>query len=59
MNEALHTLTLVDGIPVERDGKTLRYRTVRLRETTVADERAANRLAERVMTVGGVPKRKT
>ena len=56
MSQALHTLTLADGLPVERDGKTIRYRVVHLRETTVADERAAQRLAERVMLVGGAPK---
>lgn len=56
MNDHLHTLTLADGLPAERDGKTIRYRTVHLRETTVADERAAQRLAERVMLVGGAPK---
>lgn len=52
----LYRLTLVDGIAVERDGKTLRYRVVRLRETSVADERAATRMAERVMMVAGAPK---
>jgi phage FluMu protein gp41 len=52
----LFALTLADGIPTNTaDGKTLRYRLVRLRETTVADERAALRMAERVM-VGGQPK---
>ena len=55
--EDLHRLTLADGIPTTTaDGKTLRYRTVRLRETTVADERAALRMAERVVMVGGAPK---
>lgn len=54
--EDLYRLTLVDGIPVERDGKTLRYRVVRLRETTVADERAATRMAERVVMVAGSAK---
>lgn len=52
----LYSLVLVDGLAAESGGKTLRYRTVRLRETTVADERAAVRMAERVVTVGGVPK---
>lgn len=52
----LYKLTLADGLPVEREGKTIRYRVVHLRETTVADERIAQRLAERVMTVGGAPK---
>lgn len=54
--EDLFTLTLTDGLPTTVDGKTIRYRTVRLRETNVADERAAQRLAERVMLVAGVPK---
>ena len=52
----LYALILADGLPVEVQGKTIRYRTVRLRETSVADERAAARLAERVMIVGGSPK---
>ncbi len=52
----LYTLTLVDGIAAIVDGGEIRYRKVRLRETTVADERAAQRLAERVMMVGGVPR---
>lgn len=49
----LYRLVLVDGLPAESAGQQLRYRTVRLRETTVADERAAVRLAERVMWVDG------
>lgn len=53
MSDQLHLMTLADGLPVERDGKTIRYRTVRLRETSVGDERTAQRLAERVMLVGG------
>ena len=52
----LNMLTLVDGLPATVDGREIRYRQVRLRETTVADERAAQRLAERVMMVGGVPR---
>ena len=52
----LFTLSLVDGLAVEAGGKTIKYRTVRLRETTVGDERMAARMAERVATVGGVPK---
>ena len=52
----LYTLTLVDGLPTQMEGKTIRYRTVKLRETTVADERRAQRLAERVVMVGGVAK---
>lgn len=56
MIEDLTTLTLVDGIPVEREGKTIKYRLVRLRETNVQDERIATKLAERVMIVAGLPK---
>lgn len=52
----LMTLHLVDGLPTTLDGRELRYRTVRLRETNVADERQAQRLSERVVMVGGVPK---
>lgn len=52
----LFTLQLVDGIAVQSEGKTLRYKAVRLRETSVADERMANRMAERVVMVGGAPK---
>lgn len=54
--DELFTLTLADGISADRDGKPLRYRQVRLRETTVGDERAAVRMAERVVMVGGQPK---
>jgi phage FluMu protein gp41 len=53
---ALHTLTLVDGLPVQSEGKLIKYRTVHLRETTVADERWAQRQAERVVVVGGAHK---
>lgn len=52
----LATLTLVDGLPARLGDKDIRYRTVRLRETGVADERKAVRLTERVVTVGGVPR---
>jgi phage FluMu protein gp41 len=52
----IYSLTLADGLPVESGGKTLRYKKVRMRETNVADERAAARMAERVMVIGGVPK---
>lgn len=52
----LFHLVLVDGLPVESGGKTLRYRTVRLRETGVADEREAQRASERVVLIGGVHK---
>lgn len=52
----LFTLHLVDGLPVQSDGKTIRYQVVKLRETNVADERTAQRLAERVVFVAGAPK---
>lgn len=52
----LFQLTLVDGLPVESQGRTLRYKAVRLRETCVADERIAEREAERLVMVGGVHK---
>jgi phage FluMu protein gp41 len=52
----LFRLTLVDGIAVKSEGKTLRYRQVHLRETSVGDERAAVRMSERVVNVAGVPK---
>lgn len=52
----LFSLTLVDGLPAEMGGKTIKYRTVKLRETTVADERFAQRAAERVVNVGGQPR---
>ena len=44
-------LVLTDGVSVEREGKVIRYRTVHLRETTVGDERAALRMAERAVLV--------
>ena len=40
----LYTLTLVDGLPTVSEGKTIKYQIVKLRETTVADERIAQRL---------------
>ncbi len=49
----LYRMVLADGLPAEMAGQKIRYRTLRLRETTVADERAAVRLAERVMFVDG------
>lgn len=52
----LFTLVLTDGLPAQVAGKTIKYRTVKLRETGVADERAAQRMAERVVQVGGAPR---
>lgn len=49
----LHTLVLADGLPITQGDKTIRYRTVKLRETTVADEREAERLSERAILVNG------
>ncbi|MEY2689816.1 MAG: hypothetical protein RL375_4015 [Pseudomonadota bacterium] len=54
--DTLNTLTLADGLPVQSDGKSIKYRTVHLRETNVADERWAQRQAERVVVVGGAHK---
>ena len=51
----LFALTLVDGLPVDKEGVTIRYRNVRLRETGVAEERMAVRRAERVVKVDGTP----
>lgn len=52
----LYTVRLVDGLPVERDGKTIYYKQAKLRDVTVADERAAVRLSERVVFIEGAPK---
>lgn len=52
----LYTLVLADGLATTREGRELRYKVVKLRETTVADERAAQRLSERVVLVDGVHK---
>lgn len=51
----LYRLTLADGIKTTADGKPVVYRQVHLRETTVADEQAAIRMAERVVPVNGLP----
>jgi phage FluMu protein gp41 len=51
----LYALRLVEGLPAERDGKTIRYKLIRLRETNVTDERLATRQAERVVPVSGKP----
>ncbi|MBQ0936702.1 hypothetical protein [Ideonella paludis] len=53
----LYTLELKHGLPATtHGGKAIKYRLVRLRDTNVGDERWACRQAERVVTVGGVPK---
>jgi len=52
----LYTLILADGLELVSAGNVIKYRTVKLRETTVADERMAQRLAERVVLVGGAHK---
>ncbi|VVE55395.1 hypothetical protein PIN31009_04964 [Pandoraea iniqua] len=51
----IHVVALVDGLRSQVGDKEVRYRTVRLRETTVADEYAAMQLAERVVDVKGKP----
>ena len=56
----LYTLTLADGLPVQTQSASgkqdLRYKLLRLRETTVLDVRYATRVAERVATHEGVPR---
>lgn len=52
----LYRLVLVDGIKLHADGREITYKVVRLRETNVADERAAQLMAERCVIVGGQPK---
>lgn len=54
--EDLFSLTLHDGLPVTTEGKEIKYRQVKLRETRVADERAAQRAAERMVMVDGAPR---
>lgn len=49
----LFTLTLADGLPATMGGKEIRYKVVKLRETSVADERKAEQLAERPVEVNG------
>lgn len=49
----LFTLTLLDGLPAKLGGKEIRYKVVKLRETSVADERKAEREAERCVEVNG------
>jgi phage FluMu protein gp41 len=45
----LYDLTLITGLPVVREGKTIYYRKVKLREVDVVDERWAVRQAERLV----------
>lgn len=52
----LFTLTLADGLPATMGGKEIRYKVVKLRETSVADERKAEALSERAILVGGAYK---
>lgn len=52
----LFKLTLHDGLPVQSEGRTIRYKGVKLRETCVADERYAEREAERLVQVAGAYK---
>jgi phage FluMu protein gp41 len=52
----LFSLTLRVGLPVERDGKTIHYRLVKLREVDVSDERWAVRQAERLVLWQGQPR---
>lgn len=52
----LFKVILVDGLKATMEGKELRYKVVRLRETGVAEERIATRQAERVVDYRGVPR---
>lgn len=49
----LFKLTLADGLKAESGGKEIRYKVVMLRETSVADERKAERESERAVSVNG------
>lgn len=51
----IKVVQLVDGLPSQVGEQKVRYRTVRLRETTVADEFAAVEMAERVVSIQGKP----
>lgn len=52
----LFSLTLTDGITLQAAGRPVIYKAVRLRETSVADERKALQLSERVVLWQGQPK---
>lgn len=52
----LFSLTLRVGLPVEREGKTIHYKVVKLREVDVSDERWAVRQAERLVLWQGQPR---
>lgn len=52
----LFRLSLRVGLPVTREGKTIYYREVLLREVDVADERWAVRQAERLVLWQGQPR---
>lgn len=49
----LFQLTLVDGLPATAGEKEIRYKVVKLRETSVAHERKAEQMAERAVEVNG------
>lgn len=51
----LYVLNLADGLKSRIGDKDVIYKTIRLRETTVADELIAVELSERVMIVQGKP----
>ncbi len=52
----LLSLSLVDGLKAKRGDKEIFFKLVRLRETTMGDERRALQLSERVVYVAGQPK---
>lgn len=49
VDQGIFTLPLTDGLPVTQEGKPVRYKTVRLRETTVVHELKAHELSEKLM----------
>ena len=49
----LFKLTLMDGLKTTAGGAEIRYQVVTLRETSVADERKAERESERAVNVNG------
>lgn len=53
--ENLFILQLTDGLPSQIGDQKVRYKTVHLRETVVADETVAVEMAERVVMHNGKP----
>jgi phage FluMu protein gp41 len=55
LSNNIKKLILVDGLPTTSgsSGNEIRYKTVTLRETTVADERRAAEMSERALLING------